>query len=298
MLYLSSFELPNPGAEEMYLNGIYRRCYNTVYPFGVFTQRTLPRLSFEPITILCGGNGCGKSTLLNVIAEKLGLARDTPGNRSSFFSDYVGMCRAELDPRGGEGFLARSRLISSDDVFDYLLNLRALNEGVDKKREELFEEYTQARHSAYRMRSMADYEELKRHVAAQRLTQSAYVRKNLMANLPERSNGESALAYFTDAIQEDALYLLDEPENSLSVPRQLELLDYIAASARFYRCQFILSTHSPFLLSLPGARPGRRPGLRAPLDADRQRARLPGLLPRARGRIRPGCVLECVSKIP
>ncbi len=254
MVYLERFALPSPGAEEQFTNDIKRRCYSTVYPFGVFTLREVPELTFEPITILCGGNGCGKSTLLNLIAEKLSVARDTPGNRSSFFPDYVRLCRAQLDPRADRSFLQASRLVTSDDVFDYMLNLRAINEGVDQKREALFDEYTEARHSSYRMRSMADYEELKRHVAAQRLTQSAYVRKNLMANLPERSNGESALAYFTDTIREDALYLLDEPENSLSAERQLELQEYLVNSARFYRCQFILSTHSPFLLSTRGAK--------------------------------------------
>lgn len=254
MVYLERFALPSPGAEEQFTNDIKRRCYSTVYPFGVFARRELPELTFEPITILCGGNGCGKSTLLNLIAEKLGVARDTPGNRSSFFPDYVRLCRAQLDPRADRSFLQTSRLVTSDDVFDYMLNLRAINEGVDQKREALFDEYTEARHSSYRMRSMADYEELRRHVAAQRLTQSAYVRKNLMANLPERSNGESALAYFTDTIREDALYLLDEPENSLSAERQLELQEYLVNSARFYRCQFILSTHSPFLLSTRGAK--------------------------------------------
>lgn len=254
MIYLERFAIPSPGAEEQFTNDIKRRCYSTVYPFGVFTLREVPELTFEPITILCGGNGCGKSTLLNLIAEKLGVARDTPGNRSSFFPDYVRLCRAQLDPRADRSFLQASRLVTSDDVFDYMLNLRAINEGVDQKREALFDEYTEARHSSYRMRSMADYEELKRHVAAQRLTQSAYVRKNLMANLPERSNGESALAYFTDTIREDALYLLDEPENSLSAERQLELQEYLVNSARFYRCQFILSTHSPFLLSTRGAK--------------------------------------------
>ncbi len=254
MIYLERFAIPSPGVEEQFTNNIMRRCYNTVYPFGVFARRELPELTFEPITILCGGNGCGKSTLLNLIAEKLGVARDTPGNRSSFFPDYVRLCRAQLDPRAGRSFLQASRLVTSDDVFDYMLNLRAINEGVDQKREALFDEYTEAKHSAYRMRSMADYEELKRHVAAQRLTQSAYVRKNHMANLPERSNGESALAYFTDTIREDALYLLDEPENSLSAERQLELQEYLVNSARFYRCQFILSTHSPFLLSTRGAK--------------------------------------------
>lgn len=254
MVYLERFALPSPGAEEQFTNDIKRRCYSTVYPFGVFTLREVPELTFEPITILCGGNGCGKSTLLNLIAEKLGVARDTPGNRSSFFPDYVRLCRAQLDPRADRAFLQASRLVTSDDVFDYMLNLRAINEGVDQKREALFDEYTEAKHSAYRMRSMADYEELRRHIAAQRLTQSAYVRKNLMANLPERSNGESALAYFTDTIKEDALYLLDEPENSLSAERQLELQEYLVNSARFYRCQFILSTHSPFLLSTRGAK--------------------------------------------
>ena len=254
MIYLERFSLPDPRAEEQYLNDIKRRCYNTVYPFGVFTLRTVPALTFEPITILCGGNGSGKSTLLNVIAEKLGVARDTPGNRSSFFPEFVRMCRASLDPRGGDGFLENSRIVTSDDVFDDLLNLRAINEGVDRKREELFEEYTEAKHAAYRMRGMSDYAELKRRVEAQRRTQSDYVRRHLMANVPERSNGESALAYFTDTIRENALYLLDEPENSLSAERQLELVEYITHSARFYGCQFILSTHSPFLLSMRGAR--------------------------------------------
>ena len=50
------------------------------------------------------------------------------------------------------------------------------------------------------------------------------------------------------------LYLLDEPENSLSAKLQEELAKFIEDSARFYGCQFIISTHSPFLLALKGAR--------------------------------------------
>ena len=160
------------------------------------------------------------------------------------------MCRASLDPRAGEDLLKDSRIVTSDDVFDYLLNLRAINEGVDKTREELFEEYTESKSAAYRMRGMADYAELKRRVEAQRRPQSDYVRRHLMANVPERSNGESALAYFTDTIRENALYLLDEPENSLSAERQQELMEYITNSARFFGWQFILSTHTPILLSM------------------------------------------------
>ena len=68
------------------------------------------------------------------------------------------------------------------------------------------------------------------------------------------SNGENGFKYFTDAIQPGGLYLLDEPENSLSAEMQLELVHFLHGMVRFYDCQFILSSHSPFILSLPNAR--------------------------------------------
>lgn len=46
----------------------------------------------------------------------------------------------------------------------------------------------------------------------------------------------------------------DEPENSLSVERQLELVKFIEVSVRFFGCQFIIATHSPFLLSMKNAK--------------------------------------------
>ena len=51
-------------------------------------------------------------------------------------------------------------------------------------------------------------------------------------------------------IKEDSIYILDEPENSLSAENQIKLKKFIEESARFYNCQFIISTHSPFLLNL------------------------------------------------
>lgn len=252
LVYLERFQIPSLTRRELFVNDIKRRCYNTVYPFNVFSLRELPELTFEPVTIFCGGNGSGKSTLLNVIAEKLGVTRSAPYNRSSFFDDYVSLCRCET--RGEPGALRDGKIITSDDVFDYLLNIRTLNEEVDAKREELFEEYTDAKHAKYRFRNMSDYEDLKKFVDAHRRTQSRYVRERLTENIPERSNGESALAFFVDAIKENAVYLLDEPENSLSAERQQELVGYLTDSARFYGCQFIIATHSPFILSARGAR--------------------------------------------
>lgn len=71
-----------------------------------------------------------------------------------------------------------------------------------------------------------------------------------MDNVREQSNGESAFRYFIEKMEENGLYLLDEPENSLSPERQLELMQYIEDSARFFGCQFVISTHSPFFLTM------------------------------------------------
>ena len=76
----------------------------------------------------------------------------------------------------------------------------------------------------------------------------------LKDNVREQSNGESAFYYFTEKIREDGLYLLDEPENSLSPGKQLELVRFMEDSARFFRCQFIIATHSPFVLAMRGAK--------------------------------------------
>ena len=62
------------------------------------------------------------------------------------------------------------------------------------------------------------------------------------------------MKYYVDRIGENSLYLIDEPENSLSAAFQQELAGFLADSARFFGCQLIIATHSPFLLAIPGAR--------------------------------------------
>ena len=250
MLYLSRFAFPDDEKEFDFLLTVKRKCYNSFYPFKVLSARGLLELEMEPVTILYGGNGSGKTTALNVMAEALKLHRDSRYNRSSFFEDYIALCTHELRGEIPE----RSRVITSDDVFDFMLNLRAANAGVDEKREELFQEYLDAKYSDFHFRTMEDYNRLKTVNMARSNTQSRYVRKNLMGNLPEHSNGESAFLYFTQRIEEDGLYLLDEPENSLSPARQQELCQFIEDSARFFHCQFLIATHSPFLLAMRGAK--------------------------------------------
>ena len=121
MIYLRSFTFPDGDREFDYCMGIKRKCYTSYYPFRVLSQRRLERIDFEPVTILCGSNGSGKSTALQVIARKAGLQRESPYNRTSFFDDYVSLCRMDAGdiPEG-------SRIIASDDVFDRMLTVREL----------------------------------------------------------------------------------------------------------------------------------------------------------------------------
>lgn len=253
MIYLTHFSFPSLEEEYTFHFHLKRTCYDTLYPFGILSKRHLECLDFEPVTILYGGNGSGKTTALNVMAEKLGLPRDTPYNRSNFFEDYTDRCGFQL--AGPAASLpAVSRVITSDDVFDFMLNIRTLNQGIDRKREELFDEYLEAKYSHFQMRSLADYEELKKVNLSRSKTQSKFVREMLMDNVREHSNGESAFLYFREKMQEAGLYLLDEPENSLSPERQQELAQFLENSARFFDCQLIIATHSPFLLAIHGAK--------------------------------------------
>ena len=249
MVYLKSFEFPDDDREFDFLLGVKRTCYTSFYPFKILSRRRFERIDFAPITMLYGGNGSGKSTALHVIAARAGVKCDARFNKTDFFEDYVRLCRMEANE-----IPSNSRLLASDDVFDAMLDTRAFNDGMDKEREAIFQEYLANKRSRFRLSSMADYEQLRRVNSARHKTQSRYTREELGMNVRTYSNGENAFKMFTNAIEEDALYLLDEPENSLSPTRQTELTEYIENAARFFRCQFVISTHSPFLLSLRGAK--------------------------------------------
>lgn len=267
MQYLKSFTLPTDADELEYLlpskpgklTKLDMQCYaSNQYPFGIFPHKKLSKIEFEPITIFYGGNGSGKSTVLNVIAEKLKLARTAPFNNSPIIEDYLGYCDYEIY-NGTRKVPRESAIITSDGVFDYLLDIRAINEGIDRRRESILEEYEslhgELTHSGWQMKSLDDYEELRKRNEIRKGTKSQYTARRL-GNTEYRmhSNGESAFAYFTNKIESNALYLLDEPENSLSAKLQMKLASFLEESVRFYGCQLVISTHSPFLLSLRGAK--------------------------------------------
>lgn len=246
--YINKLTLVLAGMENRFILGQRRTCYNGVYPYKIFPEKELQEINFAPITIFYGSNGSGKSTLLNILAEKADVIRHSAFSGSAFFRQYVEGC--QLDYRK---ILSNSQILTSDDVFDYLLNIRYLNDGIDTRRNELFEDYLDRKYAHHQLKSLSEYDGWKESYDAKTKSQSQFVRDRLMRNVDMFSNGQSAMKYFTDRITENALYLLDEPENSLSIELQQELCEYLQASARHFGCQFVIATHSPVLLSMKDA---------------------------------------------
>jgi predicted ATPase len=70
--------------------------------------------------------------------------------------------------------------------------------------------------------------------------------------LHQQSHGESFLALFANRFDR-GMYLLDEPEAALSPQRQLSLMRIVHDLTASGQAQFLIATHSPMLISLPGA---------------------------------------------
>jgi predicted ATPase len=69
-----------------------------------------------------------------------------------------------------------------------------------------------------------------------------------------QSHGQSHMSFFTNRFRLRGLYFLDEPENALSPRSQAGLRRELEGFGGSGKAQFIIATHSPILLSLPGAR--------------------------------------------
>lgn len=271
MVYLNEFKFPTKRKEMEFIHppdltpeevgmGMFKDPTTALhtgsfYPFDILPDRGLYEIEFETITILYGGNGCGKTTVLNIIAEKLHLKRESLFNSGRFFSDYLKMC--EYDERTfqryGQFLNENSRIITSDDVFEFSMKQREFNKQLFKKTLEVTKEYYKAANSDSLLRSMDDFERWNTRNEALK-SKSKFLKKRLEREKEEHSNGETAILYFTERMQEEGLYLLDEPENSLSLENQMKLAEFIESSARFFNCQFIIATHSPIFLALPYAK--------------------------------------------
>ena len=239
MIYLKKFELPD---KEDYSG----------YPFHLFLQKEFFNIKFDTITIFYGDNGSGKSTLLNIITETINkdkkiIKRKNDILKSEYFDMYINECKYYIENDIPQG----SKIICSEDIFQNILSKREKNKKKNNSREDLKMQYLEYKYNPINYSSLED---LSLSVETRKRTQSKFIKSRIEENSREFSNGQTALDFFDKELQENRLYLLDEPENSLSPKFQLELVQLINELSRFFKCQFIIATHSPFLLAIPNAK--------------------------------------------
>lgn len=222
------------------------------YPFHIFLEKQFFNIEFEPVTIFYGDNGSGKSTLLNIITETINkekqmIKRKKLLVKSEYFDTYIEKCKYYLE----NTIPMESKIILSEDIFENILSKRIENQKKNEERKKLEMQYMQYKYNPVNYFSLED---LSISVETRNKTQSKFIKSRIEENSKEFSNGQTSLKFFDKELKENGLYLLDEPENSLSPKFQIELIQLLLELSRFFKCQFIIATHSPFLLSIPDAK--------------------------------------------
>jgi predicted ATPase len=213
------------------------------YPFSVPAVRATSHLEFTaPVTFFVGENGSGKSTLLEGIAAKVHLP--TVGSKAIEYDETLESARKLAEKmeavwsrmgRANRGFFLRA-----EDFFGFTKSLAIQQAELRREMEEVEREYSDRSAMAKALRLgpiSGSLNEMQRRYGS---------------NFDAQSHGESFLSLFRSRFVPDGLYLLDEPEAALSPTSQIALLamlkDMVTDGG-----QFIIATHSPFLLALPGA---------------------------------------------
>ncbi|MCG7408661.1 AAA family ATPase [Paenibacillus sp. ACRRX] len=188
-----------------------------LYPFCLDAVRTLDKLSFtKPVTFLVGENGSGKSTLLEGIAVAYGF-----------------------NPEGGSRNMNFETKSSHSDLHHYLRIARGIKKANDG--------YFFRAESYYNVASQIDILDEDKEATGPPIKMS-YGGKSLH----EQSHGEAFFSTFMQRFGGHGIYLMDEPEAALSPIRQMSLLVRMHELVQKHS-QFIIATHSPILMSYPGA---------------------------------------------
>lgn len=184
------------------------------YPFTIEAIRNGFEIDFNSnVTFLVGENGSGKSTVLEAIAGVIGFNLSGGTKHSNYVFNTT-----------------------ESDLSDFLRltwSTKVTN-GFFMRAESFFNFASYIDQLAEENRNVDIY--------------GAYGGKSLH----HQSHGESFLALFSN-LRKNGIYLLDEPEAALSPQRQLAFLSIIHELEQSGNAQFIIATHSPILLSYPGA---------------------------------------------
>ena len=188
------------------------------YPFNLPLIRCLDIEFTSPVTFFVGENGTGKSTVIEATAAVCKLPV-SGGGRNELAGQHGPDPASPLAP-----FLRPSFRRRPPDAYFLRAEFQAH-----------FASLLDARNADPEFRAHGD-------------PYTLYGGQSLHT----RSHGEAFLAILQNRIR-SGLLLFDEPESALSPQRQLALLAQMSMLAATGKSQFIIATHSPILLTFPGA---------------------------------------------
>jgi len=211
------------------------------FPFSVPAIRSLDSLDLNvSVSLFVGENGSGKSTLI----EALALASNLPAVGSgSLDRDPTLKAQRRLADHMKLGWKRRSHrgfFLRAEDFFGFQKALAT----------------QRAEHEAELRRldgELKDASPLARSLAMGVHRGSIQSLTQRYGEEPDaRSHGEAFLDLFKARLVPEGLFLLDEPEAALSPLSQLALVAMIREAVA-KGGQFIVATHSPILMAIPGA---------------------------------------------
>jgi predicted ATPase len=214
------------------------------FPFTVPVIAALAEatLTFpSDVTFFVGENGSGKSTLLEAIAYAaelpavggVELATDPTLAHGRLLGGALGLEWSA--PRTRRGFFLRA-----EDFFGFAQRVDRIRVEFEQDLRRIDEDSSLSA-KARGFARMAPAREL------------GELRRRYGEGVDTQSHGEQFLGLFSGRIAPNGLYLLDEPEAPLSPNRQLSFLSMIMHYVREEKAQFIIATHSPILMAVPGA---------------------------------------------
>lgn len=217
-----------------------RRTDEGGFPFSVPAIRALEALAFEtPLTFLVGENGSGKSTFLEALAIATGLpavAQAAPRDDETLVAQrrLAAALTLSWSHRTHRGFFLRA-----EDFFGFARYLSSERDQMRRRLAELDEEYRDRPAHA-------------RALAKGPIQASLADAERRYGDLDARSHGQAFFRVFQNRFVPGGLYLLDEPETPLSPQSQLGLVVLLKEMVE-REAQFVIATHSPILLAVPGA---------------------------------------------
>ncbi len=264
MNYIDTIKLPSQ--EEINRYSAIKN--DSLYPWTIFFQNQFEWVICKDITVFYGNNGSGKSTLINLIAEKINAQRNNELFKDVIFSTFTGEeihpfddlvksidIRMAIGDDGEERLMpAVRKIITSDSIFKKIGDRALYNEvTVNKIRKARAERDEIIRNGQGMLFSSDKYDEFAKLSEARKLSKTQYAKRRTKPKEEMMSNGETVLDYYNRAFESGGIYLLDEPENCLSPVFQIELIKLIQDSVKYFDCQFIICTHSPFVLGIDNA---------------------------------------------